>query len=169
MAAVSNRYVDALLSLGDAEDRKSYLECLRMVSDFYTREEFKTIIDNPRITNKEKFEIVKGIVPNNDVFLRFIDLIIKEGRLGIISDICNKYESALDRIDKKIKLKIISARKLSLDEEKQISNEFLRLFEANSVSYDVFIDEALIGGIKVIVDDKVYDGTIKRKLNEILN
>ena len=76
----------------------------------------------------------------------------------------------IDKLNKIIKIEIISPYELSEKEAKEIASKYQKLYNANKALYTIKIDETLIGGVKVIckADDKVYDDTIKTKLNEIL-
>lgn len=169
MAAVSNRYVDALLEIGDTKAKEKYLSDLKKLSELYQNEEFKLMMDNPQITNIQKNEIIREIVPENETFINFIELIIKENRFSLIADIYSKYKEALDKILNKITIKIISASKLDDVKAKEIAEKFKTMTSASKVDYEIVQDKSLIGGVKVICDGKVYDSTVKRKLTEILN
>ena len=168
MAVVSTRYAEALLNSASDKEKVEFGEYLDTLATLYLETEFKETIDNPRVTKEVKLEIVKEVVPKNQVFINFIELLLNEGRINLIADINTKYTEMMDRINKRINIKIISSCELTDKEAKEIAEKYKAMYEANSVSYETKVDESLIGGIKVIAGDKVYDDTVRTKLNEML-
>ncbi len=170
MAVVSTRYAEALLSSASNTDKEKFCEYLNDLSTLYTQTEFKGIIDNPRISKADKLNVIMEIIPNNQVFINFIALLLQENRIRFIDDIAFKYTEMIDKLNKLIKIEIISPYDLSEKEVKDIALKYQKIYDANKVDYKVKIDATLIGGIRVIckADNKIYDDTIKTKLNEIL-
>ena len=169
MAAVSTRYADALINSVDNKDE--ICECLKNIASLYeTNSEFKETFNNPRITDEVKTGIIKEVISNkkNDKFINFISLILKEKRFNLINDIYQKYQNMLDEKNKKINIDIIASCELSEKEIKGITEKFKHMYKAKDITYKVKIDESLIGGIKVIAGGKIYDDTIKTKLDEML-
>lgn len=167
MAAVSVRYAEALLD--SVDDKTKALESLECLSALYSANtEFKETINNPRITNAVKLDIMKEIIYNDNVFINFIALVLKEGRFNLISDICDKYREKLNKINKVINVTIITTFELSEKEINDIISKYKKLYQANEVKYEIKTDKTLIGGIKVVCEGKVYDDTIKTKLSEML-
>ncbi len=171
MAVVSTRYAEALLSSAlQPNDKEKFGEYLNDLSNLYIETELKQTIDNPRISKEDKLSVIKEIVPQNQVFINFIELLLKENRINLINDISFKYSEMIDKLNKVIKIEIISPYELSEKEVKEITSKYQKLYNANQTKYTIKIDETLIGGVKVIckTDNKIYDDTIKTKLNEIL-
>ena len=95
----------------------------------------------------------------------------------VISDICldlgkyqNLHKNSVPKyiVNNEIKLKIISATGLTEDEINGITDKYKKVYNAANVSYEQFIDESVIGGVKVVIGNKVYDGTVKTQLNNML-
>lgn len=169
MAAVSTRYADALINSVNNKDEIS--EYLKNIMALYEENaEFRETFNNPSITDEVKLEIIEEIIPNkkDDKFINFISLLLKEKRFNLISDIYKKYQGLLDEINKNINIEIITSCKLTEKEIQGITDKFKKIYKAKDVNYKINIDESLIGGVKVIAGGKVYDDTIKTKLDEML-
>ena len=61
---------------------------------------------------------------------------------------------------------IYSTEILSHEQIKKVEDKLSKIINAK-VELTNQIDEKLIGGIKVIVDEKVFDGSIKNKLEKL--
>lgn len=169
MAVVSTRYAKALLdSASSKKQRDSFKNDLQTISELYnTNAEFKETLISPQVTNEIKTEIISDITKPDKIFTKFIELLLEENRINLIGDIYHKYTQMTDKIDKKIKLQIITATKLSKEDADAIALKYQKLYDANETEYETLIDKTIMGGVKVIVGDKVYDDTVATKLNSI--
>ena len=167
MAVVSTRYAEALLN--SAKDKEQLGEYLNAISSLYTlNPEFKQTMDNPRIESSTKLDIVKEIVPQDETFINFIKLILRENRINLIEDIYSKYMEMVNALNKVIVLEIVTASPIDDKQALEIAEKYKKIYGAKEVKYETKIDKSLIGGVKVIVDGKVYDATISTKLKEML-
>lgn len=166
MANVSTRYAQALFT---SKEKNKYQNYLETISEAYTKNtEFKNAIDNPRIKKKEKLEIIKELFPKDKVFTNFIELVLKENRINLIKEISDKFTEMIDKENKKIKIEIISAYKLSKQQTEEIAEKYKKIKKANTVDVISKIDTSIIGGVKVIVDGTIYDDSLKTKLTQML-
>jgi F-type H+-transporting ATPase subunit delta len=74
----------------------------------------------------------------------------------------------IDKENKKIKIEIISAYKLSKQQTEEIAEKYKKIKKANTVDVISKIDTSIIGGVKVIVDGTIYDDSLKTKLTQML-
>lgn len=171
MAAVANRYVNALLdSAKSKEDDAMFEKGLKEIANLFSSDEnFKNILMNPRVETEEKLDVIKEIFPeyNNEVFVKFLAIIIDEKRINIIEDISDKYSECYNLLNKELKIKIITAMKLEEEQITEIVNKYKDLYKVDVVKYDLEIDETILGGIKVVVGNKVYDSSVKTQIEEI--
>lgn len=168
MAAVSIRYVKALIGLTTEKNQSLYTEKLKTLAGLYTNDlEFKNVVDNPEISNQDKLDIIKSIIKPDEVLTNFVNELLKEERIGYIGDIYKKYQAEIDKLNNKINIEIITAMPISDAEIKKIAEKFKKMYQAKEVAYQVTIDKQVIGGIKVIAFDKVYDSTLETKLDEL--
>ena len=91
-----------------------------------------------------------------------------KNRIKYIDGISKEYSELARNKNNEIKLKIISATGLTDDEINGITDKYKKVYNAANVSYEQFIDESVIGGVKVVIGNKVYDGTVKTQLNNML-
>lgn len=171
MAVVANRYVKALMeSAKSKEENAMYEKGLKEISNlFESNENFKNVLLNPRIENQEKLNIIKEIFPecNNEIFDNFIKLLIDEKRINIVEDISNEYTKLYDSLNKELKMKIITAMKLDDEQINELISKYKELYKADTVEYELEIDETIIGGIKVIVGNKIYDNSVKTQIQDM--
>lgn len=166
MANVSARYAEALFK---TKGKSKYQKHLEVLSTLYTNnDEFKNAINNPQIKDQEKLEIIKEVTLKDEVFMNFIDLVLKENRINLIEEISNSFTAMINKENKQIKIEIISAYELDKKQINEIAEIYKKMKKAASVDVITKIDKSIIGGIKVIVDGTIYDDSLKTKLIEML-
>ncbi|MFA6855264.1 MAG: ATP synthase F1 subunit delta, partial [Bacilli bacterium] len=99
-------------------------------------------------------------------FITFLKLVIDRRRLRELPIVTREFVNLANKIigiDEGI---IYSAVALSDDDVKTIE-EKMTILRGTKVELINRIDERLIGGIKVIIRDQVYDGTLLAKITEL--
>jgi len=169
----TEKYVqDLFTSSKSSEESIMFQKGLEDISkNFISNEEFKNLLLNPRILNKEKLDALKEFFPQylgNKTFSKFLFEIIEKGRISLIEEISKKYSEMNELIDSdELDIKIIVADKLDDNLIKEIVEKYKDLYKVNKINYSIEIDESIIGGIKVIVGNVVYDGTIMSRLKQM--
>ena len=166
MANLSKRYAEALYT--KVQNKEKYQKYLEEFTSIYNDTVLKVSLKNPRIKKEEKLDILKEVTPKDKTFNNFINLLLDKNRLDLLEEITNNYKSMLDKQNKKITIKIITPYEITKKEAKDIADKFKKQENAKEVSYELEIDETLIGGIKVILNGKVYDSSVKTKLKNLL-
>ena len=171
MAAIERRYAKALIdALKSKEDKiKVDTELMELTNLFNNNDQFKKALLDPRIDPKVKTGVVREIFSQtNPMFISFISLLIDKNRIGYLDGISKEYSKLTQIMNNELFIKIISASSLDEAEINGISDKYKKVYNASTVKYELLIDESLIGGVKVVVGNKVYDGSVKTRLRNML-
>ena len=137
---------------------------------FQEVEDFKILLEHPVIKSSTKSDIISKIFKGkvNKYTLSFLQLIIKNKRenhlKGICRDfieICRKYKGIRTAV-------LTTAYQLSEDEKKIIKQIIEKKFEATIELKDK-VNEELIGGMVIQVDDKELDLSIAKQIQVVRN
>lgn len=188
---VSKVYGEALFEFAKENNQleKIYEESLDIIDVFSTEEDISKFLLSPKTTDEEKIEFLKSLFVDNiwkssksilyrffklvnpkgenQKIIDFLAIIIKKGRQKDIVAIL-KHFIHLVLQDKNIgEAEVYSAMPLSEIQKERLEEKLI-----NSTQFDKFIvnynvDESLIAGLKIKIDDKVYDTTYKTKLFDI--
>jgi len=171
VADIANRYVKALLESAKSEEENTIFEKgLKEISKLFTSDKnFKNVLLNPRIASQEKLDVIKEIFPeyNNKTLVNFIKLLIEEKRIDIIGNISEEYSKINSSLKKELNMKIVVAMQTDQSQIDAIVKKYKELYKADTVNYEVEIDETILGGVKVIIGNKIYDDSAKRKLEQM--
>ena len=168
---IADRYGQALFSLAEDSKKVSSLQeevrTLRAILN--DNPDFMMVLDSSFLSVEERKEILeKTLIGVDKDLLSLIKILIENHRIKYLNDVLQSFNSycndsfgvkegllySTEPVDKKTIVEI----------EKQISN-----LESCKIELINKIDPSLIGGVKVVINDHVYDGTIKNRLEELRN
>lgn len=169
-ADVYSRYANALFALIDEESELlSYQNALKeLVNIFEEHPKFLQILSSEFLDFEERCKISDALVKNFKLaYLNsFMKVLIENHRICQFKKIQREFNLLVN--EKRHIQEGIAYSAFKLD-SKQIS-EIESAIEANvhcKVELINKIDETLLGGVKVVIHDRVYDGSIKAKLNNM--
>lgn len=165
---VSKIYGDAYVSLQVEEKRLA--EAMEEVKS--VREIFDTNVDlirflhHPQITKDEKVKIVESILKGkvSDDMTGFLMIIINKGRYQEINGIFDYMIEQMKKLQGIGTLQVTSAIPLSEEQKDKIKKKVLSLTSYKELEIIYKIDESIIGGLILRMDDRVVDNSIHTKL-----
>lgn len=171
MDSVASRYADSLLSL--AKEKKLNTEYRNQIKDIYNtfneNEDIKLVLKSAFITKNEKIDVLNKILVGVDEIVKnFILVIVENNRQDSLFDILKEFIKVSNLEDGICEGFVYSVQRLSKDEINKISLAIEKKIN-KKIALTNRLDDSLIGGVKVIVDDYVFDASIKNKLNELKN
>lgn len=171
MNEVALRYAESLFSLAlesrQVETWQDEVKCLRKI--LRENEEFLNVLSSAFISLKEKEEIVDRTLRSfNSNLVALVKVVIKNHRVSEFDNILLSYNSLANEYRGVKEGLIYSTVKLDETTKEKIEAEIGKL-EKSKVELIPVIDPSLIGGIKVVINDHIYDDSIKHHLDEMEN
>ena len=136
---------------------------------FNTNSEFMEILDSPAISTKNKKKLINDVFLGNmcEELLSFLCILIDKDRMHEFPRIVRYYNQLVDADEGFAAGKIYSVMPLS---EKQINGfeiETGKLIK-DKVKLTNEIDSSLIGGISVLINEKLIDASFKGRLKNLI-
>lgn len=167
---VSKTYSEALFEVALEEDKIDlFLDEINFVADSLKEfPEFQELIKSPTITKGEKKDIVKEVYGGklSQEMLNFLMIIIDKSRAGFIEGMRDVFVDKVNDHKGIVEAVAITAVPLS-DEDKNKLVAKLEQVTGKTVKLSNEIDKSILGGVMVKIGDKVIDGTLKGKLDNI--
>ncbi|AUR50884.1 F0F1 ATP synthase subunit delta [Aquella oligotrophica] len=168
-ANVARPYAQALFNLAKQEKSENkWLKVLADLKEIVEAEGFSLLINNPKIDGKEQLKLIETILKNDATpeVVSLLNLLSENNRLIILSDIYNIFRELVLEDQKCADAIIESAYDISQTQkdefEKLLSDKF-----GKKITAQVKVNADLIAGIKITVDDKVIDGSVKGRLTNL--
>lgn len=170
MDSFITRYSSAIVSL--ANDENKLLEYKKAIYEldylFSSNKELKKYLESYFIKSEEKYEVIDELCSSYklDNLSNFIKLITSKHVILKFHDLyleINKQINAILGVDEGIVYSVDSLSDLQLKNiETAISKK-----RGHKVELKNKLDSSLIGGVRVVVHDHIYDGSIKGKLENL--
>ena len=169
----ANRYSLALFELAEENNLLSQIEdqSLSMLNLINQSNDFYSLIKDPTINQEDLSKVINIIVEKNKfdtLFKNFLNFLILKRRYFYIEKILKSFIEICSEKRGELKAEIKSAKSLSQDEIKKITDELSNNFKSK-IKLNYKQDESLIGGLIVQVGSTMIDTSIKSKLQQIEN
>lgn len=163
-------YAVALFSLTAEENlTEDYLGYMKTVADILAEnEEYIEFLASPAISLAERTASVdEAFGPDFPEYaLSFLKVLTENGKIRSVFGCIEEFRKLAMSVSDRAEAVVYSAVELS-DEQKKAVCEKLGKVTKKQVEATYIIDESLIGGIKIEVEGKTFDGTIRHRLQEV--
>ncbi|MBS7006894.1 ATP synthase F1 subunit delta [Anaerostipes sp.] len=165
---VSKTYGDAYLSLAEERNTLDAVkeEVLAVRQVFLESGELNQMLSHPKIVKEEKMRILetafKGRISED--MMGFLLVIVKKDRYRDIMSILDYIIGQMKKKEGIGSLKVASAFKLSEGQKADIVHRMKELTDYQEFEVDYEVDESLIGGLVLRLEDRVIDSSIRTKL-----
>jgi F-type H+-transporting ATPase subunit delta len=162
-------YAHAIYSLAKETDALDvWSEALVFLKSVANDATFQATVSAPDIQLTDVEDLFLSICSDQvtEEVRNFIRLLVRNGRLSVLDDVAKQYES-LKADDEGVVSAIIKSA-FDLDETQvRAITEILSKKLEKKISPSVTTDPNLIGGIKVYVGDKVWDASVRGRLQHM--
>jgi F-type H+-transporting ATPase subunit delta len=164
----ARRYAEAAFQIGRADGTLERWELdLATLRAALEDPELKALVVHPAITYRDKERVLRRVVSGvSDEALNLALLMIRRGRPGAIGRMVEDFGERVRR-ERGIDLAEVRTA-LPLEEEQRAAIAArLRELTGNRIEIHEVVDEALIGGITVRIGDRLYDASVRNRLERL--
>lgn len=168
--AIAERYAEALFELAQEEDAvdrfadvlKDILETIGQYPDL------GNILYHPVIKKEDKKEVLQRIfelqIPAS--VLQFLYLLVDKKREKILPDIATEYEHRRNALHQTVMAEVVTAIPMYKKTSTLLQKE-LETYLGQQVVMDCQVDESILGGIMVKIEDRLIDASVRTQLREL--
>jgi F-type H+-transporting ATPase subunit delta len=168
-ATIARNYAEALLAAAEAaggEAVERYGRLLDAVAGAVQADErIAVVLESPRVAKATKAALLAralgGAAPPE--FVRFLQAVVRRGRQGLLAEIAQQYLELVDLKLNRVHAGVVLAR----EPDERLEREIVARLAAaigKDVRAHVRVDRGLLGGVVVRLGDRVFDGSLRRKL-----
>ena len=168
----ARRYAKALVELADESKSAAAIEAdLQRFTDLLDGEgsELGRALMSPVFNAEERGALLGAVLPKlgvKQLTINFLSLLSERGRMDLLADIVGIYTRMMDDRAGRLRVQVSTVDPLT----PQLEAELVAAFEKSTgktVLLDARIDPSLIGGMVARIGDRVYDASIKSRLQDI--
>ena len=165
-ATLARPYANAFFDVSK-EKSLDFSVPLKSMLEIVSNKDFEACLSNPSISNQllNQF-LTEAVDEKNSEFVNFVEILTKNSRLPVLNEICDQYATLMNSLNGTLKIKIITAFKLA---DEQIDSLLKKLEAKHKTKFqpEIIIDEALLGGVRIVIGDQVLDGSIRSKVDRL--
>ncbi len=168
-STIARPYAQAVFKLAEEQQQlPKWSETLTLLAAIVEDPAMGALIGNPRVSHEQLHDVICGVGGErlDDRARSLIDLLIENDRIALLPEIAALYERYRAEAEHVVKAEVISAYKVSADQEKAIARA-LKARLGKEVAVSSRIDKSLIGGAIIRAGDMVIDGSVTGHLDRL--
>ncbi len=169
MTQINKEYAIALFNLAAENDAvEEYENCLQNINKvFEGNPEYIKVLESPAIPLSERISFIEEAFGKTytEYLVSFLKVLCENGHIAETCSCIDEFQN-LVRIYKNRTIATVYYVEPLTDEQKTALLDKLQKIIGKAIEPEFIKDESLIGGIKVQIDDKIFDGSIKNRLTK---
>jgi F-type H+-transporting ATPase subunit delta len=170
LSGVAKRYAVALFNAAVKQDIAEQVndDLVSFVELLKKNRDFTGYLKSPDILTEAKKQLIVDVLGERSagLFVKFVLLLIDKKRLKHILEIADAYRQLFEQLQGILEARIITAVPLEADLE-QDTIEMLERETGKTIRLSKTVDVRIIGGMIIIIEDQIIDGSIRHKLEEM--
>ena len=169
MKEITSRYATALFSLKKDENQfiDSQKEIKELIKVLRENPDFLMLLDSSYKEFEEKEEIINKVFKDVDEDTKsLIKIVTRNHRALYLIDIFEGFNSLVNEYRGVLEGLVYSTEPLSESALNKL-NQKISEVEKRQTELRNIIDPTLIGGVKVVINDHIYDGSIKHHIENM--
>jgi len=168
-ATIARPYAEAAFRLADAQGKLAeWSAALANLAAVAADERVRAAVGDPNLSAAKDAGLIISILTGKLTgdAENFVRVLAENGRLDVVTEIRTHFEALKNEREGTVEAEVYTAFEM---DAAQVADLVARL-EKNSgrkVKARVTVDQSLIGGIKVVIGDKVIDGSARAQLSAL--
>jgi F-type H+-transporting ATPase subunit delta len=167
---IARNYAEALFAAADAQHGvEGFGELMDAVAGAVAADErIALALESPRVAKTVKVRLLADALEQVAApeFVRFLQAVVRRGRQNLLGDIAREYQGLVD-----VKLNRVHAGvTLAAEPDPGLQQQIVRRLAAalgKGVRAHFRAEPAILGGVVVRVGDRVFDGSVRRRLKTL--
>lgn len=168
LATVARPYAEALFRVAKAGNLSAWSEVVSEMAQAASHPDVRSLAQNPNVSDQQVADIFAKLLksPVTTEVTNFIQVLVKNARVLLMPEIGaqfaalkNAHEGAADAV-------ITSAFEMNNEQLQPVLAALEKKF-GRKLNPSVHVDASLIGGVRVVVGDEVFDTSVRAKLQQM--
>ncbi len=167
--AVAERYAEALYDLAVEQDCVDKIEAdyERTLQDIEGMPDVFRFLTHPLVPRDRKMAFLEEAFPDIATYLHnLFSLLVHNHREGYLDMIYKRFVALRTEKEGIVQVQVVTAHALSQEDRQRLSERLEKGLQQR-VRLEESVDADLLGGVRIEVDGKVLDGTLRARLNNL--
>ncbi|ANB57649.1 ATP synthase F1, delta subunit [Anoxybacillus sp. B7M1] len=167
---VAKRYALALFQIANEQQLlDQFEEEIRVIQQvFAAQPEFLSVLTHPKLSIDKKKALIKEVFATLSTPLQnTLQLLLDRHRIDIVESLADEFIALANEARGAEEATVYSVRPLTEDEKQALSQVFAAKVGKATLHIQNIIDPSLIGGVKLRIGNRIYDGSVSGKLERL--
>jgi len=170
-STIARPYAEAAFKLADAQGKLAdWSAALANLAVVAADTRIRGVVEDPNLSAAKVAGLIISILAGklSGDAENFVRVLAENGRLDVVTQIRAHFEALKNERESVVEAEVYSAFEM---EPAQVADLVSRLEKSSGrkVKARVSVDKSLIGGVKVVIGDKVIDGSARAQLSALEN
>ncbi|OGI22042.1 MAG: ATP synthase F1 subunit delta [Candidatus Melainabacteria bacterium RIFOXYA12_FULL_32_12] len=170
LSTIADRYAIAMIDLGEKTNQLDILgdDLSKINNTFKSNPELLKFLEHPTITADDKKDVINKIFKDavTDYALSLTKLLLDRNRIFLFPYLVSHYNDILSKKRNITVAKIITAIDIDDDTKNRVKDKLEKALSC-SIKLETRINPDIIAGMVIKIGDKIIDGSIKTKLENM--
>lgn len=170
MSKQASVYAQALYDLGAEEGLETrFLEELGVLQAVFRDEpDYLRLLSTPNVSKEERCGLLQESIGSrvHPYVLHFVKLLTEKNRIRQFSDCCKEYEHLYDQAHGILPVQAVTAVALTGEQQEKLTAKLSGL-TGKTICLTNRVDPDCLGGVRLVYDGKLVDGTVAGSLNAL--
>lgn len=133
--------------------------------------EFATILKSPVIASHKKLDVINAVTKGSmsELSRSFINLLVSKGREFNMPEIVSAFIEQYNSLKNIKTVKVTTAVPMAENTREALAGKVASFFPGATINLKTAVNADLIGGFVLEAEDRLFDASVRKKLNEIKN
>jgi F-type H+-transporting ATPase subunit delta len=169
LITVARPYAEAAFKLArEANALEHWSDMLALIEGVVSDENIASRVGDPNVDERALEAVILGVAGErlDGPARNLVQLLIENGRLDLVPQVRTLFEALRREQEGVVEARIISALPIAEEQVRPLLEALERKY-GRKVNAQVEIEPELIGGVRIIVGDKVIDATVRGRLESM--
>jgi len=170
--SLARRYARALVELGkEGADVDRFASDLREMAQILRQGQLADALENPGITQSERKTVLTKVLARTDFHVHvksFLSLLVDKNRFALFPEILRAYEAIADELGHRVRAIVTTSAPLDPPMQQRVEKALADAMK-KTVLVEFKVDKDLIGGLVAQVGGKVFDASVRSRLQDLQN
>ncbi len=165
----ARRYAEAAFEVArDADAIAAWNDALARATAAFADPRVAEVLTNPTLSAAARQALLQRVLvqPLPDTVLNLVGLLMVRRRIELLPLVAAEFQRLVDRHEGVSRAVVTSAAELTADERRELEERLVQL-TGGPVRLATDIDPSLLGGVVVRLGDRLYDGSVRGRLERL--
>jgi F-type H+-transporting ATPase subunit delta len=164
----ARRYAEAAFEVAAADDAVDAWQAdLAVLADALAIPELRALVEHPAVAFSDKERVLRRALSGvGEGPMNLVLLMVRRGRPGAIDAMRRHFDELVRRRRGIVRAEVRTALALDPDDRSRLTTT-LRQLAGSEVELSEHVDPSLIGGIAVRIGDRLYDASVRSRLQRL--